>query len=294
MSHENKTISEEINTERPAILKKKKQVNELYNNLKGAKMFAFIKLKNLPDNLFQNTRKLLRKDAKIFVYKKVVAERAFKKLGYNDPSLIKYFKEPVAILISNNITPYKLYWFFKKNKLKRAAKPGEIAPFDIIVPAGETDFPPGPILSELKAAKIQARVQKGKIVIANDSLVAKKGDIITETVAKALQKLDILPFDVNVELLIAQSDGIMFPPELLSISSEQLTQDIKSSFMDGYSLSINANVPTKDNIELLLNKTYMQGYSLGLNQQIYSPEVIEALIQKAITQTKGFESFTKK
>ncbi|MCD6279928.1 50S ribosomal protein L10 [Candidatus Micrarchaeota archaeon] len=294
MSHESKTISEEINTERPAILKKKKQVNELYNNLKGAKMFAFIKLKNLPDNLFQNTRKLLRKDAKIFVYKKVVAERAFKKLGYNDLSLIKYFKEPVAILISNNITPYKLYWFFQKNKLKRAAKPGEIAPFDIIVPAGETDFPPGPILSELKAAKIQARVQKGKIVIADDSLVAKKGDIITETVAKALQKLDILPFDVNVELLIAQSDGIMFSPELLSISSEQLTQDIKSSFMDGYSLSINANVPTKDNIELLLNKTYMQGYSLGLNQQIYSPEVIEALIQKAITQTKGFESFTKK
>ena len=177
--------------------------------------------------------------------------------------------------------------------MKRAARPGEVAPFDLIVPAGETDFPPGPILSELKAAKIQAQVRGGKIVVAKDSLVAKAGETITETAAKGLQKLGILPFDVNVELLVAKSDGVIFTPDVLNVSKEQLSQDIKQAVRDAYALSINLSVPTEDNIKVLLQNAYTQGYILSINKNIYSPESIEMLLKKTLAQSRGIESFTK-
>ncbi len=281
-----------VERERPALIKKKKQVEELYNLIKDKNMIALIRLKNLPDNLLQKTRKLLRGKAEVRVYKKTVIQRALKKLGRGE-TLIQFTEEPVAIIASNELTPYQLYWFFRANTTKRAARAGEVAPFDIIVPEGETDLPPGPALSELKAAKIQAQVRGGKIVVAKDSLVAKEGEVISDMAAKALQKLNILPFEVSVELLGAEYENVLFLPDVLNLSAEQLTQDLHQAFVDGYSLSINTGIPTSDNITYLVKDTYVQGYSLGVNAEIYSEETITTLLQKALAQSSGLGSITQ-
>ena len=61
-------------------------------------------------------------------------------------------------------------------KTAAPAKPGDIAPEDILVKAGDTPFKPGPIVGELQKAGIPAAIEGGKIVIKKDKVLVKKGE----------------------------------------------------------------------------------------------------------------------
>ncbi len=269
-------MTENKQTERPNLLRKKKQTKELVEKLKNAKTIAFINLKNLPDRIFQRTRKMLRDTTKFMVYRKAVIQHAIDELKL--PAELKKSAEvPTAVVITEK-NPYSLYQFFANNKGKVAAKAGQIAPFDIIVPEGETNLPPGPALSELKAAKINARIQGGKIVIAKDSIVAKKGEKISPLVAKALQKLDIYPFEVGLNLSIAYDGKYLYKPEVLDITEEQLKQDILSSITQATNISINAQFPSSASIDALLKQAMLQAKNVGINGKLITSTSIEDVL----------------
>ena len=80
-----------------------------------------------------------------------------------------------------------------------AAKPGQVSPEDVSVTAGETGIQPGQTVTDLKSAGIDVQIQKGKVVIAKDKVLVKKGEVISAKIAKALHILDILPFKAVIE-----------------------------------------------------------------------------------------------
>lgn len=280
-------------TERPAITKKKKQVKLLTKEIADAKLIALIRLRNLPDHILQKMRKKLRGKAKFYVAKATVVKRALEN-AKKETKLIEHLTEPVAIITSNIMSAYSLYQYFNQNKEKTAAKSGQEAPFDIVVPAGETDLPPGPALSELKAGKINAQVRAGKIVIARDSTVAKKGEKITDGVAKALRKVNIFPFEVGIKLIGAKEDGLFYSPEILDITPTQLTLDLKQELQKAFALSVNTNIPTQQNIEFILKESFMDAVNLGINTKIYSEAIIDRLISEVYSQALGLEKVIKK
>jgi large subunit ribosomal protein L10 len=73
---------------------------------------------------------------------------------------------------------YQIVFFadqaFEKNKTKMTAKAGDVAPNDIIVPAGNTGLPPGPAISELHDVGIRTKIDVGSVWIVNDATVVKK------------------------------------------------------------------------------------------------------------------------
>ncbi|MCX8195271.1 MAG: 50S ribosomal protein L10 [Candidatus Micrarchaeota archaeon] len=172
--------------ERAAIIAKKKKVDELSQLALKYPIVSLVNLRNLPDRLLQSSRKKLRGKAEFVVAKNSVISRALEKSGKGE--LSAYLDFPAAIVFTT-MSPYSLFKFFKENKTKIAAKPGQIAPFDIVVPEGETDLPPGPALSELKSAGINAQIKAGKIVVAKDSVVAKKGAKISDIVCRVVQSV---------------------------------------------------------------------------------------------------------
>lgn len=274
--------------ERPSLIKKKQQVEKLSNEIATAKLVALIRLKKLPDNIFQSLKKKLRGKANFFVGKATVIRRALENTNQSKELLLS-LNESVAVVYSNELTSYELYQFFKQNKEKIHAKPGQIAPFEIIVPAGETDLTPGPALSELKAGKIQAQVKAGKIVISKDSVVAKQGEKIVDAVAKALRKVNICPFEVGVELLLSQEEGLIYRPEILDITSQQLTIDFKQELQNAFALSINTNIPTKQNAEYLLQISFMDAVNFAINEKLYSESIMDRLISEVYSQALGLE-----
>lgn len=271
-----------IDVNKRAVKKKTEQVNKTIEEMGKSPTIALINLRYLPDSLLQKVRQKLREDGgQVRILKKPVIERVLQ----SDPklsSLVSECDKPMGLIFTPR-SPFELYQFFKTNKKKRAAKAGDIAPFEIIVPEGETDLPPGPALSELKSAGINVQIKGGKIVVAKDSVVAKTGDKITDAKAKGLQKLGIMPFDVEVNYILGYDGKYIYGSDLFEIT-ETISDDLSSSIFDAFNLSINASYPTSANADLLLKEAVSQSMNFALNGELYSSISIEQLLASAFRQ----------
>ncbi len=280
--------------ERAAIRMKKEKVQEIQKEVKHYPNLVLIDLRNLPDKLLQSMRKRLRAENHgiVRVAKSAVLKRALDGSG-KPASLSERLNIPAALVLTN-LSPYNLNQVVKGNKLQMAAKPGQISPADIIVPAGETDLPAGPALSELKSAGVNVQIKAGKIAVNKDSTVVKKGEEITAQKAKALQTLGIKPFEAGMNVLLAYDGEFIYAPELLDISAASLAPEFVSSLVDAMNLSVNAKYPSPQSIEMLLVDAYTQGRNAGINGSLYSSESMEQLLTLAARQGLALEGLGKK
>ena len=267
--------------DRPEIARKKAQVVEFAKEFSASKNMVIIDLRKLPDRLLQNVRKKLREQGtKIKVAKSAVMTRALEGAG-KPKELIDLFEQPAAVVLTE-LSPYELNKFFRENTMDVIAKSGQIAPIDIIVPAGETKLPPGPALSELKSAGIKVQIRGPKISVTKDSTVVKAGEEITPDKAKALGTLGFKPFKANVDILLAYDGEYIYTPDLLNISAETLAPEFTESLRAAFNISVNADVPTEQNISLLLTQAFTQGMNTAINGDIYSPQAIEQLLTQSL------------
>lgn len=281
-----------VDTNRKTIKEKIDQVHNAVSDMKKFKTVALLDLRKLPTALFQTLRKRIREDGgMVLVLKKPVISRV---LAAN-PKLKSHVADcnkPVALIYTNH-SPYEINAFFNQNRKKRAAKVGDIAVADIIVPEGETDLPPGPALSELKAGGLNVQIKAGKIAITKESTVAKAGEKLTVSKVKALQTLGVMPFEVMASMITASDGEYSYSKELLDMG-DTIVPDLVSSLKQAVNFSINAGYPTSQNIGMLLGSAFKQSVSLALNADVYSSSSIEQLLTSALRQGMALESAEKK
>ena len=116
--------------------------------------------------------------------------------------LVPYVDDSTAMLFSDT-DAFELSGILADEKSPAKAKAGMIAPSDIEVKAGPTELIPGPDISALSAVGLIPKVEKGKIAVMKDKIIAKEGDEITEPLAAIMAKLDIIPFEVGVDPVAA-------------------------------------------------------------------------------------------
>jgi len=266
--------------ESPAISAKKENVAAITKIAGKYPNVALLNIRNLPDRILQKSKKQLRGKAEFLVARNSTLIRALD-ASKKGKDLTGHIDFPTS-LVFTSMSPYQLFKFFKDNKANVAAKPGMIAPFDIIVPEGETDLMPGPALSELKGAGINAQIKGGKIIIAKDSVVAKKGAKITDNVCKALQKLNILPFEAMVNMVAAYDGKFTYTASILDIDEHQLNADLIDSLAQSFNVSYNASFPTSQNIDALLSNAFAQGRNMAINGGVYSAASTELLLTQAV------------
>ncbi len=267
---------------------KKKKVEEVKQFMLSKPVVGIISIENLPTAQFQQIKKKLRGKADVMVTKLNYIRRALEQIP-DLKQLEEYAQGPVGVIISDE-NPFKLFNFLKKNRSKAYAKAGMIAEQDIIVPAGETDIPVGPTLSELKMAKIDCRIDKGKIVVSKDSVVAKAGEEITPTVASALAKLDIKPFEIGLKLKAVYEDGVIYTPDVLDIDEEETMNNLQNAVRKALNLAVNAGYPTKQSITFMIQEAFRKALNLSVNAGIYNKKSIELLLQKAAVQANALKS----
>jgi large subunit ribosomal protein L10 len=271
-----------VDTNKKEVKKKAGQVSGTLADMKKYKTVALLDLRKLPDALLQSLRKKVREGGgRVLVLKKPVISRvlaANKKLA----ARVGECEKPVALILTNQ-SPYELNSFFKQHKKKRAAKLGDVAPVNIVVPEGETDLPPGPALSELKAGGLNVQIKGGKIVVAKESVVAKAGEKLTEPKVKALQTLGIRPFEIMANLIFGFDGEYVYARELLDIG-DTINADVAAGLSQAVNLSLNAGYPTQQNINMLLGDAVRQAMNVSLNANVYSSSSIERLLASAMRQ----------
>lgn len=256
------------------------------------KVMAIASLYKVRSSQIQELRRKLRGKVEFLVAKNKLIQKAINELKDKKPSLKELEKalKGSNILLFTDMDAYELLLLLNKSKVKVFAKPGDIAMNEIIVPAGNTGFSPGPIISDFNELKIPTKIEAGSIMIIKDTVVARKGDIISAKLASILSKLGIKPIEVGLELLYAYEDGLILGPEDLKLDLDMYKKDVSQAYLNAFNLAINIGYITKETIHPILHKAYLQALNLSIESEYFMKENITNIIQKAYMQAKSLST----
>jgi len=272
---------------------KEKKVNEIAEKIANAHTVAIVDIKGLPAPQFHRLRGKLRDYMNIQVVKKSILKFAIEKAKNSKKNIEKLNLGEMPAILFSELSPFKLAKLFQENMAPAAAKPGQIAPEDIVIQAGPTPFAPGPMLSELKALGLQVKVEAGKIVVQKDSTIVKKGEPISKEVAELLLKLGIQPMKVGFKLISAWEDGFVFGEDVLAFNVEEYIENLQKAASEAFKLSIGLPYPTKENISILITKAYNEAKALAREREIFTEELAGEFLSKAQAQATELNKYVE-
>ncbi len=233
---------------------------------------GIVNINNIPAPQMQKMRANLRGKAVFIVGKNRLIKLALEKAGKENLAELAEYIDGQTGVIFTDINAFKLTKMLDKTKTKAPAKGGEKAPEDIVVHEGETPFKPGPIISELQKVGIPAAIQKGKIIIRKDTVVVKKGEVISRDLAQVLTKLEIYPLTVGLDLRAAYEDGMVFPKDVLEVDTDKVYGDVLNAIQSAINLSVNAAFPTKVTMPIIIANAHMKALNLAVNAGVVKSE----------------------
>ena len=267
-------------------VEKQESVKRLQSLFNKYPIFAIADLKGLKASQLQVLKKKFKDEIEIHIAKNTLTKIAISNLSdkYKDSDSIKAYLEGPNAFIFSKKNPFYMYLMFEKNKVASAASPGDIAPSDLTVTAGNTGMQPGPILSKFGAAKIQTKMQDGTVWIAKDTVVAKKGDAISADLADLLVKLGLKPILVGIKLKMGYDGGVI-PGDVLAINLDEYKANVAAAVHEAFNLSINAVYPTKETAPLLIAKAYAEAKSVAVKSGSPIPELMGDVL--ALAEQRG-------
>ncbi|MCX8189950.1 MAG: 50S ribosomal protein L10 [Candidatus Diapherotrites archaeon] len=259
---------------------KEAQLEGLKKLINSHKVIAIAMAENMPARMLHELRAKLADKAQIRFSKVRVIKKALSESKFSGFPLDDHLKGQIAI-IASNIDPFELYSLVKKNKIRTYLKVGEIADNDIVVPSGDTNLPPGPDLSMLKAANLPVAMQGSSIKILKDTVVLKRGQEATQEVVNALMKLDIKPHEIMLRISIACDGKTIYTAEALDIDLEKFLQDLQTCYSNAFALAYSICYVTPQNIGLLIQKAYREALSVAREGKIITKETLPEMLAKA-------------
>jgi large subunit ribosomal protein L10 len=260
---------------------KVKAVDEVAEKIKSARTFGIADLGRLPSNQMHTIRKFLRGKAEIRMLKRSLLKKAIERAG------AKGMEENIKgapVVITSSLDAFQLFREIKSQRMHASAKPGMIAPVDVVVKEGGTGLPPGQAIGDLQNAGIPAKIERGQIVVIKETILVKAGHKVNATVANALAKLDLKPFEIGLDVAAIKEGEIIFPSQVLDVNIEQIRAQFTSASSEAFSLAYQISYPVKDVIEMRLAEIAGQAKSLAVELEWETKEVMPELISKANAQ----------
>jgi large subunit ribosomal protein L10 len=274
--------------------KRKAQMYEQLQEFpKKYKVMAIIKMSKVRSTQILPLRKTLKGQVEFVSVKDKIAQRALEQLdipGIKD--MIGELKGQIMFMFTD-MSPFKLNVLLAKNKIMMAARGGDVASVDVVVPAKNTGIAPGPMLTEFKEAGIPTKIDQGTIWIAKDSTPVEAGGIINEKLAALLGKLDIKPVEAGISLYSALEDGLKYSETEMIIDVEKIRNEFVQAHQEAISLSIEASYITADNILQILSKASQSARSVSIESGFMTDETKEQILQKADAQARSIAEQSK-
>lgn len=277
---------------RKAFLEKAEKIEEIKDMLARYRILGIASLHKVRAQQLQEIRRKLEGIASLKVYKNTLVERALREMIKDGQSIdrLKGYMQGSNVYVFTNYNPFKLAMIFERSRVKVSAKAGDVATDDIVVPAGNTGLPPGPVISQLNAVGIPTRIESGSVWVAKDTLVARKGDVINESLAAALSKLGIKPIELGLALKAVYDEGFVLTESDLKLNLEEYRRGIGEAYTQALNLALNAVYPMPETIVPLLHRAIMDARNLALNSGVLLPEVLPQLILRAHMEALALEA----
>lgn len=273
--------------ERASIKRKAQRVEDLSNLINEYNVVAFASLNKVRAAQLQELAKRFRSEIFMKVSKNILVKRALEQSDKPNIQDLTEHLEGSNTLLFTNMNPFTLSLTLEKNKIKATAKAGDIAPEDIIIPAGNTGLPPGPAISELNDAGIRTRIEAGSVWVIRETTVASKGDAIQPNVASVLSKLDIRPLEVGLRVVAAYEDGLVFSTNQLLPDVESLRIQFADASTHAYNLAMASSYPTSQTIGSLLQLAHLNARNLAINTIFLTSDTTIDILAKAYQQMQA-------
>ena len=274
-----------------------KRKAQMYQQLleipKKYKVIAIVKINKVRASQILPLRKAFKGEVEFVCVKDKVAQKALEKLNIAGIKGISEELTGQCLFLFTNMSPFKLNVLLSKNKIMMAARGGDIASVDIVVPAKNTGIAPGPMLTEFKEAGIPTKIDQGTIWIQKDTTPVKKGEAINEKLAALLGKLDIKPVEAGISLYTALEEGLKYSAEEMVVDVAKIRNAFTQFHQEAISLSIEAAYVTAENINQILSKAAQSARSVSVESGFMTDETKEQILQKAHSQAESVSTKAK-
>jgi len=258
-------------------------------------VIAAADLRKMRSPQIHELRKRLRGQVEMAVIKKTITRKAAEKLQSQRVNIVNFVDSltMAPILLFTEMDPFSLVLLLNRNKIRVPAKGGDIASGDIIIPAGNTGIPPGPIIGEFGEVKVPTKIESGSIWVARDTVVAKKGDKISPKLASLLTRLGIKPMEARLSLVAAYQLGTVFKRADLQLNLDEVRENLRQAAVQALNLAVNAAIPTPVSLPLILSKAYRQALSVASESAYLTKETIVPILGKAYAQAQTLLAMTE-
>ncbi len=263
---------------------KKESLAQLQGLFSKYPVIAAADLTKVRSSQIHELRKRLRDRVTMVVAKNNLLRKSVEFGDYKEPRLAEFVKDLTGsnILLFSELNPYSLIILLDKSKVRVPAKAGDIATNEIMIPAGNTGLPPGPVISEFGEIRVQTKIEGGSIWVANDSVVAHKGDQITAKMASVLSKLGLKPMEAGLTLVVAYDNGSILDADDLSFDLPAYKNDFITAINEALNLSTEAGYITIENAPRILVKGMREALALAAEAAFLEDGTIEFVLKRAV------------
>ena len=270
---------------------KKESLEQLQGLLSKYPVIAAADLTKVRSSQIHELRKRLRDRVTMVVAKNNLLRKSVELGNYNQGRLGEFVKDLTGsnILLFSEMNPYSLIILLDKSKVRVPAKQGDIATNEIMIPAGNTGLPPGPVISEFGEIRVQTKIEGGSIWVAKDSVVARKGDTITAKMASVLSKLGLKPMEAGLSLVVAYDNGSIIHSDDLVLDLPSFKEDLMVAINDALNLSTEAGYITRENAPRILQKAWREALALAGEAEFMEEGSVEFVLKKAVANATALD-----
>jgi len=270
---------------------KKESLEQLQGLMSKYPVIAAADLTKVRSSQIHELRKRLRDRVTMVVAKNNLLRKSVELGDFKEAKLGEFVKDLTGsnILLFSELNPYSLIILLDKSKVRVPAKAGDIATNEIMIPAGNTGLPPGPVISEFGEIRVRTRIEGGSIWIASDSVVARKGDTITAKMASVLSKLGLKPMEAGLTLVVAFDNGTILRGGDLALDLPSYKNDLITAINDALNLSTEAGYVTVENAPRILVKGFREALALAGEAAFLEEGTTEYVLKRALANATALD-----
>jgi len=261
---------------------KKDRVSELKEIFSSDGVVAVVDVSGVPASNMIDMRNTLRERMSITMAKKSLMRIAWSDAGRPEEeieALLEGAEQP-CVVHSESMNAFEIFGELEKTRQGRPAKAGETFPTDVTIPAGPTEFGPGPIVGEFNAVGIPAKIDKGKVAIQRDTTFTE-GEEISADLGIMLAKLGINPIEIGLILTGAIESGHFFNSSDLDLDTDGLRTDIVNATSGAYNLACNVRWFSSTTTPTLISKASSEALSVAMEAGIVNEATAAAILSQA-------------
>lgn len=260
------------------------RVHALSEAVLARPMTALVGVRGVPAAALQRMRRELRsRNHPIVVATNSAIRHALEEAAKKRPSLkplLDHVEDQTAVLAAEG-NPFALSRELFETRSPTPARGGELAPRDILVPAGTTSFKPGPIVGELQQAGFPAAIEKGKVILKKDAVVVKAGAPIPRAVASLLTRLEIFPLEVGLALRAVVDGETFYAPDVLRFDPQAYLDDLSRAVRQALGVAIELGYATPETLPHLVGRAYRRALALAAATGVPLPDTVPSTFVEA-------------